>query len=66
MITARDRSLALNGYDPAYGARPLKRAIQKYIQDPLAGDLLAGKFKEGDAIKVDLKEGKLTFQIPSP
>lgn len=46
--------LAHEGYDPAYGARPLKRTIQRRIQDPLALMLLEGKFVEGDAVQVDL------------
>jgi ATP-dependent Clp protease ATP-binding subunit ClpB len=53
--------LANYGYDPVYGARPLKRAIQKNIQDPLALKLLEGNFKEGDKIKVDANENSLTF-----
>jgi ATP-dependent Clp protease ATP-binding subunit ClpB len=40
------------GYDPAYGARPLKRVIQKYVQDPLADLILAGDVKDGDTVKV--------------
>jgi len=46
------------GYDPVYGARPLKRTIQKYIQDPLATELLKGEFKEGDTIYVGLDNEK--------
>ncbi len=46
------------GYNPAYGARPLKRAIQKYIQDPLSLDVLSGRFKEGDKIKAILPANK--------
>jgi ATP-dependent Clp protease ATP-binding subunit ClpB len=46
--------LAHEGYDPAYGARPLKRALQRRIQDPLALMLLEGKFQTGDLIQVDL------------
>jgi len=57
---ARD-FLAQLGYDPAYGARPLKRAIQKELQDPLAGKILAGEIKDGDRIKVGLVKGELTF-----
>ena len=49
------------GFDPTYGARPLKRAIQCEIQDKLAVLLLEGKFKEGDHIKVDAVEGKFVF-----
>ncbi len=49
--------LAEKGYDPKFGARPLKRAIQKYIEDPLAEELLLGNIKEGDKILVKHKEG---------
>jgi len=48
--------LAEVGYDPTYGARPLKRAIQRYVEDPLALQILEGVFKEGDKIVVDLDE----------
>jgi ATP-dependent Clp protease ATP-binding subunit ClpB len=44
--------LANTGYDPVYGARPLKRAIQRYLQDPLAEQILEGKIKDGDKVKV--------------
>ncbi len=56
--------LAKEGFDPAYGARPLKRVIQKEIQDKLALKLLEGKFKEGDVITadVDSKKGELIFK----
>ena len=53
--------LAEKGYDPAYGARPLKRVIQKSIQDPLAEEILAGRVKDGDSVEVDVAAGKLTF-----
>ncbi len=53
--------LAEAGYDPVYGARPLRRAIQKHVQDKLAPLLLAGQFKEGDVILVDVGDGGLTF-----
>lgn len=49
--------LADKGYDPKFGARPLKRAIQKYIEDPMAEELLLGNIKEGDKIVVKHKEG---------
>ncbi len=56
-LTDRVKSwLAEVGYDPNYGARPLKRAIQRYIEDPLALKVLEGSFKEGDKIIVDLDE----------
>ena len=49
------------GYDPVYGARPLKRVIQKQLVDPLALRMLEGEFNEGDRVKVDVAEGELTF-----
>jgi ATP-dependent Clp protease ATP-binding subunit ClpB len=58
---ARD-FLADAGYDPVYGARPLRRAIQHYLQDKLAPMLLEGKFKEGDTILVDGDKEGVTFQ----
>jgi ATP-dependent Clp protease ATP-binding subunit ClpB len=53
--------VASHGYDPVYGARPLKRAIQKYILDPLSLEILEGKFGEGQRIKVDVQNDGLTF-----
>jgi ATP-dependent Clp protease ATP-binding subunit ClpB len=53
--------LAKEGYDPAFGARPLKRAIQRLVQNPLALAVLEGRFLEGDRIKVDLDNGELVF-----
>jgi ATP-dependent Clp protease ATP-binding subunit ClpB len=53
--------VAGHGYDPVYGARPLKRAIQKYILDPLSMDILEGKFGEGQRIKVDRDDRALKF-----
>lgn len=53
--------IASHGYDPVYGARPLKRAIQKDILDPLSMDLLEGKFYEGQTVRVDAKDGALKF-----
>jgi ATP-dependent Clp protease ATP-binding subunit ClpB len=50
--------LADKGYDPAYGARPLKRAIQKAVQDPLAELILSGKVKDGETVKVSVAPGK--------
>jgi len=54
--------LANEGYDPVYGARPLRRAIQRHLQDKLAPFILEGKFKEGDTIVVDSDAAGLTFQ----
>jgi ATP-dependent Clp protease ATP-binding subunit ClpC len=55
--------LAKEGYDPAFGARPLRRAIQKYVESPLSVELLSGKFKDGVAVVVDVdaKENKIVF-----
>ncbi len=53
--------LANIGFDPVYGARPLRRAIQQQVLDPLALKILEGEFKEGDIIKVDEKNGELLF-----
>lgn len=59
---ARD-ILAEEGYDPAFGARPLKRAIQKLVQDPLARRILGGEIRDGDAVEVDAgHEGQLVFK----
>jgi ATP-dependent Clp protease ATP-binding subunit ClpB len=54
--------LAREGFDSTYGARPLKRAIQKYIENPLAMEILEGRFKEGDHITADVDEGKVVFK----
>ncbi len=53
LTDAAKEAIALAGYDPIYGARPLKRAIQRQLADPLAQRLLSGDFREGDAIEVD-------------
>jgi ATP-dependent Clp protease ATP-binding subunit ClpB len=49
------------GFDPVYGARPLKRAIQSQLENPLAQKILSGEFLSGDVIQVDAAEGKLVF-----
>jgi ATP-dependent Clp protease ATP-binding subunit ClpB len=54
--------LAREGYDPVYGARPLRRAIQREILDPLSIDILEGKVREGQIVYVDVKSGKLEFK----
>jgi ATP-dependent Clp protease ATP-binding subunit ClpB len=54
--------LAERGYDPTFGARPLKRAIQRYLQDPLALALLEGEFGEGDHVEVDAAGDELVFR----
>lgn len=55
------RHLAEEGYDPVYGARPLKRVIQRQLADPLAREVLEGRLSEGDEVIVDLEGGKLVF-----
>jgi ATP-dependent Clp protease ATP-binding subunit ClpB len=49
------------GYDPAYGARPLKRVIQKHVQDPLAEQILAGTVRDGDAVRIAVRDGALVI-----
>jgi ATP-dependent Clp protease ATP-binding subunit ClpB len=62
VVTHAARKLLIErGWDPVYGARPLKRAIQRLVQDPLAMMLLEGKFSEGDTVEVDVKGGELVF-----
>ena len=56
------RQIMDEGYDPAFGARPLKRTIQQRLENPLAAELLAGKFNEGDTIKIDADLHKFTFE----
>jgi ATP-dependent Clp protease ATP-binding subunit ClpB len=53
--------LANRGYEPAYGARPLKRVIQRHVQDPLAEQILAGGVKDGDTVRVSVRDGDLTI-----
>jgi len=62
LTEAAKQHLAEVGYDPAFGARPLKRVIQRELQDPLAMQLLSGKFREGDTIEVDYHEGSIVFK----
>ena len=58
---ARDK-LAEAGFDPVYGARPLRRAIQQQVENPLAQEILEGKFKPGDTIEVGVADDRLEFQ----
>ncbi len=58
---AARKHLAAAGYDPAFGARPLKRAIQSELQDPLSMAILEGRYHEGSIVKVDAKNGELLF-----
>jgi ATP-dependent Clp protease ATP-binding subunit ClpC len=54
--------LASEGYDPAFGARPLKRALQKHVESPLSISLLSGEFTEGDTVLVDVEDEKIVFK----
>jgi len=53
--------LAEKGYDPDYGARPMRRAVERYLEDPMAEELLRGSIKPGDVVKVSAVDGKLAF-----
>jgi ATP-dependent Clp protease ATP-binding subunit ClpB len=62
ILTDRAKAfLVKTGYDPLYGARPLRRTIQNLVQNPLSRELLSGKFKEGQTITIDEKNDKLIF-----
>lgn len=50
------------GFDPVFGARPLKRTIQRFMEDPLASEIIAKKFKEGQVVKVVRKNEELSFE----
>jgi ATP-dependent Clp protease ATP-binding subunit ClpC len=58
--------LAREGYDPNFGARPLRRAVQRLIEDPLAEELLRGTFSEGDIIRAEVKDGGIVFVRVAP
>jgi ATP-dependent Clp protease ATP-binding subunit ClpB len=61
-LTPNAKSLiAKEGFDPVYGARPIKRTIQRLVLDPLAQKVLSGEFKEGDTIVIDAQDGKIVF-----
>ena len=54
--------LAKEGFDPAFGARPLRRAVQRVIEDPLSEEILLGRFTDGDTILAELEDGKVIFK----
>ena len=58
--------LAREGYDPVYGARPLRRTIQRLVLDPLAMRVLQGEFKEGDRVRIDVKGNTIVFVKEQP
>ncbi len=67
LTDAAKEVLAEAGWDPTYGARPLKRALQRLVENPLAQRLLAGEFADGDTIRVDAQNGELVFErVESP
>ena len=63
LTDAAKRWLGRVGYDPVYGARPLKRAVQRYVQDPLAERLLGGEIPDGSTVRIDEGDGALTFSV---
>ncbi|HEX4641191.1 MAG TPA: ATP-dependent Clp protease ATP-binding subunit, partial [Chthoniobacterales bacterium] len=54
------------GYDPTYGARPMRRAVERYLEDPLAEELLKGSVKAGDVVEVTVEGDKLAFRVAEP
>jgi len=62
LTSAAIERLTEQGYDPVYGARPLKRAIQRSIENPLAGELLSGRFHPGDLVRVDVDGDAFKFE----
>src|SRR5206468_5854530 len=65
LTSAAKELLAEAGWDPTYGARPLKRALQRMVENPLAIALLEGSFGEGDTILIDARDGELVFERAS-
>ncbi|NPA90739.1 MAG: ATP-dependent chaperone ClpB [Chloroflexi bacterium] len=63
LTEAAKRQLVEEGYDPVYGARPLKRVIQRRIQDPLALKILSGEVRDGDHVVVDFRDGEFVFDV---
>jgi ATP-dependent Clp protease ATP-binding subunit ClpC len=53
--------LGTEGFDPTFGARPLRRAVQREIEDPLSEEILLGRFSDGDTIRAELEDGKIFF-----
>ena len=63
-MSGRFERLAELGFDPVYGARPLKRAVQRELENPLAQGILSGEFKTGDCIVIDLEGENFSFRSP--
>jgi ATP-dependent Clp protease ATP-binding subunit ClpB len=66
LTDAAKELIAERGYDPRYGARPIKRTLQHLVADPLALALLEGRFGEGDAVDVDVEDGAIVFVAAGP
>jgi ATP-dependent Clp protease ATP-binding subunit ClpC len=64
--TTAKEFLIEKGYDPTYGARPMRRAVERYLEDPFAEELLRGNVKPGDVVHVASAEGKLAFRVAEP
>ncbi|MCX7739391.1 MAG: AAA family ATPase, partial [Hydrogenothermaceae bacterium] len=62
LSTSAKEYLVRLGYDPAYGARPLKRTLQKHLETPMANLIIKGEIRDGQKVLVDLVDGKLSFQ----
>jgi ATP-dependent Clp protease ATP-binding subunit ClpA len=62
LTDAARRFVAREGYDPTFGARPLRRAIQRQVENPLAKTVLAGEYTRGDTVRIDVQDGALTFE----
>jgi ATP-dependent Clp protease ATP-binding subunit ClpA len=63
-LTAAAKSwLVKQGYDPVYGARPLRRAVERYVENPLSAKILQGEFADGDTVKVDAGKEGLAFTM---
>jgi len=66
LTDAAKEHLAEEGFDPSFGARPLKRTIQRRVQDPLAMKILDGEVHDGDRVLVDAADGNITFTATHP
>src|SRR5205807_3315950 len=64
--TTAKEFLIEKGYDPTYGARPMRRAVERYLEDPFAEELLRGNVKAGDIVHVMMENGKLVFKVAEP
>ena len=62
-VAAKD-VLTKEGFDPTFGARPLRRAITRLVENPLSEEMLAGRFQAGDTVRVEAEDGKLVFSKP--